>query len=296
MLGECQVGRAWAALDGQDRPVTVATLDGAAADDQRWREAFTNAADVLAQTPDGHRYVNADFDAGQPWVVYPSDGEVATERLFRPLGMDWQRTAAALPPVSAPPQPVSAPPQLPWTPQPWAMAPPQPVSGAPAPAYRSRPACRCRPSRPRPPPRIRWWPPAVPGSPRSRVRRVTGPASGSAAWSWPRCWPAAPGCSPVGGIWWGREDSVAAPYVETPCGAGLGGNWDALRDLPMVVRATAVAARSSARLSSAALHVLPAVPPRRPEPDRWPLRAADGAPAQGDGRVSSPAVKDRQAS
>lgn len=36
---------------------------------------------------------------------------------------------------------------------------------------------------------------------------------------------------PVCGIWWGRDDSMSALYLETPCGAGLGGNWDALRDL-----------------------------------------------------------------
>ncbi|WP_446218772.1 hypothetical protein [Micromonospora sp. IBHARD004] len=153
-VGECQVGRAWAALDGQDRPVTVAVLEGAAAGDQRWREAFANAANVLAQTVGGHRYVNADFTAAQPWVAYSSEEGGAAARLFQTLGMDYQPTATAevLPqppvvvvpppadgarptsapplPVSGAPQPISGPPQLPWTPQPWAMAP-QPVSGAP---------------------------------------------------------------------------------------------------------------------------------------------------------------------
>jgi hypothetical protein len=36
---------------------------------------------------------------------------------------------------------------------------------------------------------------------------------------------------PVCGIWWGRDNSMGALYLETPCEAGLGGNWDALRDL-----------------------------------------------------------------
>ncbi|MCZ7439429.1 hypothetical protein O7598_23705 [Micromonospora sp. WMMC241] len=130
-LGECQVGRAWAALDGQDRPVTVAVLEGAAAGDQRWREAFSNAANMLAQTPGGHRYVNADFAAAEPWIAYPSEEEGAAERLFRSLGMDYQRTPTAEmlppPPVAAP---VSPPPQMPWVPQPWAMSS-QPISGAP---------------------------------------------------------------------------------------------------------------------------------------------------------------------
>ncbi|WP_231929644.1 hypothetical protein [Micromonospora inositola] len=114
--------------------MSVVVLEGAAAGDQRWREAFTNAANVLAQTPGGHRYVNADFAATQPWVAYPSEEEGAAARLFQTLGMDYQRTPTAEmlppPPVSAPPQPVSGPPQLPWAPQPWAMAS-QPVSGAP---------------------------------------------------------------------------------------------------------------------------------------------------------------------
>ncbi|MEU7573553.1 hypothetical protein [Micromonospora sp. NPDC049240] len=35
--------------------MTVTTLDGAAAGDQRGQEAVTNAANVLAQAPDGHR-------------------------------------------------------------------------------------------------------------------------------------------------------------------------------------------------------------------------------------------------
>ncbi|GHJ13599.1 hypothetical protein TPA0908_15940 [Micromonospora sp. AKA38] len=42
-------------LDGQVCPVTMTTLDGAAAGDQRGQEAVTNAANVLAQAPDGHR-------------------------------------------------------------------------------------------------------------------------------------------------------------------------------------------------------------------------------------------------
>lgn len=134
VLGECQVGRAWAALDGQDRPVTVAVLEGAAAGDQRWREAFSNAANVLAQTPGGHRYVNSDLTAAQPWVAYLSEEEGAAARLFQSLGMDYQRTPTAEmlppPPVAALPQPISGPPQLPWSPQPWAVAS-QPISGAP---------------------------------------------------------------------------------------------------------------------------------------------------------------------
>ncbi|RQW83306.1 hypothetical protein DKL51_31785, partial [Micromonospora globispora] len=33
------------------------------------------------------------------------------------------------------------------------------------------------------------------------------------------------------GIWWDRDNETSALYMETLCEAGLGGNWDALRDL-----------------------------------------------------------------
>jgi hypothetical protein len=36
---------------------------------------------------------------------------------------------------------------------------------------------------------------------------------------------------PVCGIWWDRDDSMTAVYFETPCAAGIAGNWDALRDV-----------------------------------------------------------------
>ncbi|WP_433460478.1 hypothetical protein [Micromonospora sp. CA-248212] len=41
-----------------------------------------------------------------------------------------------------------------------------------------------------------------------------------------------PGNGPVMcGIWWDRDDRLGAVYFETPCEAGIAGNWDALRDL-----------------------------------------------------------------
>ncbi|TDC47061.1 hypothetical protein E1258_28885, partial [Micromonospora sp. KC207] len=85
--GVCQVGSAWWAVDSQDRLMNIAVLEGAAAADQPWREAFTNAADTLAQTPGGPRYVNADFAAARPWVAYPAEVENAADRLFGLLGM-----------------------------------------------------------------------------------------------------------------------------------------------------------------------------------------------------------------
>ncbi|MFC0508342.1 hypothetical protein [Micromonospora costi] len=132
MLGACQVGKAWAAVDGQGRFATVAVLDGVAASDPRWREAFANAANTLAHADGGHPVAGADFSAAHPWVAYTAEEGDAPRRLFQSLGLDYQPVPDA--PVSAPP--TSAPPasgvpkQVSGVPQ-QVSAPPQPVSGAP---------------------------------------------------------------------------------------------------------------------------------------------------------------------
>ncbi|MFJ6164867.1 hypothetical protein ACIQH6_07110 [Micromonospora orduensis] len=119
MLGACQVGKAWAAVDGQGQFATVAVLDGVAASDERWRVAFGNAANALAQAAGGHRYADADLTAAHPWVAYRAEEGHAPQRLFQSLGMDYQPVSDL--PVSAPP--TSAPPT---------SAPPTPpVSGVP---------------------------------------------------------------------------------------------------------------------------------------------------------------------
>ncbi|MFE9691463.1 hypothetical protein [Micromonospora sp. NPDC005806] len=130
-LGVCQVGTAWWAIDGQDRLVTVAVLEGAAAADQPWREAFANAANAMALTAGEQRYVNADFAAAKPWVAYPSEEGMGAQRLFQTLGMDLhpaETEAEVLVPetgtVAGPPQPVSGVPT---------SGPPSPTSGAPLP-------------------------------------------------------------------------------------------------------------------------------------------------------------------
>ncbi|MEU5907833.1 hypothetical protein ABZ780_26090 [Micromonospora sp. NPDC047467] len=126
MLGACQVGKAWAAVDGQGQFATVAVLDGVAASDERWRVAFGNAANALAQAAGGHRYAHADLTAAHPWVAYRAEEGHAPQRLFQSLGMDYQPVPDL--PVSAPP--VSAPP----TSAPPTSAPPasaSPVSGVP---------------------------------------------------------------------------------------------------------------------------------------------------------------------
>ncbi|MCW3815478.1 trypsin-like peptidase domain-containing protein [Micromonospora sp. DR5-3] len=147
-LGVCQVGTAWWAVDGQDRLVTVAVLEGAAAADQPWRQAFANAANAMAQAPGGQRYVNADFAAARPWAAYASEEGMGAQRLFQTLGMELQPAeseAEVLIPatgtVAQPPQPVSGAPvsgtptPTSGAPLPWAMhataVPQQPVEAAP---------------------------------------------------------------------------------------------------------------------------------------------------------------------
>ncbi|MGC4894586.1 trypsin-like peptidase domain-containing protein [Micromonospora sp. DT31] len=152
-MGVCQVGKVWWAIDGQDRLVTVAVLEGAAAADLPWREAFANAAGAMALTPGGQRYVNADFAAATPWAAYPYEEGMGGQRLFQNLGMDVHpaetEAETLIPeagPVADPPQQISAMPVSGSTPTsgaplPWAMhapvgpqpvsAPPQPVSSVP---------------------------------------------------------------------------------------------------------------------------------------------------------------------
>ncbi|WP_435204597.1 trypsin-like peptidase domain-containing protein [Micromonospora sp. bgisy143] len=133
VLGGSQVGKAWAAIDGQGRLVTVAVLDANVAATPAWREAFSATANALAQTQGGQTFVYADFGAAAPWVAYPAEAGPGAEKLFRALGVDYQPVPEdAGAPVSAPPQPVSGIPQQAGPPHP-VSAPPQPVSGAPQP-------------------------------------------------------------------------------------------------------------------------------------------------------------------
>ncbi|GAA4565344.1 hypothetical protein GCM10023176_13240 [Micromonospora coerulea] len=163
MMGVCQVGKVWWAVDGQDRLLTVAVLDQSVAEDSAWRRAFSGMADTLgAPGGTGRPYLAADFAAPAPWVAYPADGGPGAEHLFFALGQeirseqaDEESAEAVLgstaaqqsqpapwalqgdprlaPQVSSPPQPVSAPPQPVSAPPQPVSAPPQPVSGPPQP-------------------------------------------------------------------------------------------------------------------------------------------------------------------
>jgi hypothetical protein len=87
VMGVCQVGKAWWAVDGQDRLVTVAVLDSVVAEHPEWRQAFSGMAEVLAVSGGGGRpYIAADFDAPEPWAAYAADGGPGAEHLFQALG------------------------------------------------------------------------------------------------------------------------------------------------------------------------------------------------------------------
>ncbi|MFY1574727.1 trypsin-like peptidase domain-containing protein [Verrucosispora sp. WMMD703] len=133
MLGGSPVGKAWAAVDGQGRFVTVAVLDATVAATQGWREAFAGTANSLAQAPGGSPFTYADFSAAAPWVAYAAEAGPAAEKLFRALGVDYQPVPPAGTPVPGPPQPVSGAPQSVSGPPAPISGPPQPVSGAPQP-------------------------------------------------------------------------------------------------------------------------------------------------------------------
>ncbi|MGC4855748.1 sugar transferase [Micromonospora sp. DT4] len=90
VLGGSQVGKAWAAIGGQGRLVTVAVLDAAVAATPAWREAFSATANALAQTQGGQTFAYADFGAAAPWVAYPAEAGPGAEKLFRALGVDYQ--------------------------------------------------------------------------------------------------------------------------------------------------------------------------------------------------------------
>ncbi|SCL59393.1 trypsin-like peptidase domain-containing protein [Micromonospora chersina] len=89
VMGVCQVGKAWWAVDGQDRLVTIAVLDPAVAQDPAWRQAFSGMAETLAAPGgSGRPYLSADFAAKAPWAAYIADGGPGAEHLFFALGQE----------------------------------------------------------------------------------------------------------------------------------------------------------------------------------------------------------------
>ncbi|MEV6349558.1 hypothetical protein [Actinoplanes sp. NPDC051851] len=133
-LGSSQLGTVWAAVDGEGRELTVAVLEAGVASEQRWRDAFTSAANTLPQQKDGQRYVSADFSAAAPWVILASDGGPGAEQIFLALGADYQPIASGAPTPPPAPAPISMPTTTTSTTQAAPIATADPVETAPAPA------------------------------------------------------------------------------------------------------------------------------------------------------------------
>ncbi len=87
VLGSCQIGTVWSAVDVQGRPLTVAVLAPNA--DAHWRDAFAAAANALDQPRSGPHFLYADFSAAGPWVACPADGGPGAERVFLSLGQEY---------------------------------------------------------------------------------------------------------------------------------------------------------------------------------------------------------------
>ncbi|MET7666684.1 hypothetical protein [Micromonospora luteifusca] len=107
VLGGALVGKAWAAVDEQGRPRTVVLLEGPAAADPRWRDAFAHAVRMLTQAPGNHHYAEADLSATNPWVAYEGEQPDVPEQLFRLLQQDY-RPEDPTAPVSVSAAPVSS--------------------------------------------------------------------------------------------------------------------------------------------------------------------------------------------
>ncbi|HEU4424696.1 MAG TPA: hypothetical protein VFR67_19400 [Pilimelia sp.] len=91
VLGSCQVGTVWSAVDTQGRNLTVAVLTDTAGADHRWRDAFAAAANALADPRSGGPHVlYADFATAAPWVACTVEGGSGAERIFLALGQEYQ--------------------------------------------------------------------------------------------------------------------------------------------------------------------------------------------------------------
>jgi hypothetical protein len=97
ILGSCQAGKVWSAVDAQGQAIAVAVLEPPYATDQRWRDAFASAAYAVFNQDGDATYLQADFSATEPWVACAA-GE-SPEQIFVALGMDYRPTSA---PVQAP--------------------------------------------------------------------------------------------------------------------------------------------------------------------------------------------------
>ncbi|MEO3770031.1 hypothetical protein [Micromonospora sp. B9E7] len=256
-LGGSPVGKAWAAIDEQGRFVTVAVLDATVAATAGWREAFSGAADLLAQSADPTPYTYADFSAAAPWVAYSADVGPGAEKLFRALGVDYTPAPTSAPPTSAPPA-VSAPP---------VSAPPQPVSGGPPAPWAVQAApipSQLVSAAPHPISGVPASPAAVTSSPPAVPTPTSGPGGDAFASPVRRIAPSAPKPQRTG-LWIG----IAALVLVVLAGAGGVALWKGSggEDTPTV----------TASGSTLGPPPLPTAPPQAPgieppKPGAWPTQ------------------------
>ncbi|HEY3501551.1 MAG TPA: hypothetical protein VGN37_02055 [Actinocatenispora sp.] len=132
LLGAGAAGRVWRAYDQQGSQVTMAVLEGPAANDPQRRWQFNTTVEQVRQSSPAGAPVAADLVGQQPWVAYPDDGGATAANVFAAMGAPCEPVAA---PTSAQPGPVPQQPQPQHQPQPQPFAPgqplPTPVSGMP---------------------------------------------------------------------------------------------------------------------------------------------------------------------
>ena len=107
MLGSCPAGSVWSAVEPHGEQITVAILDADAAADERWREAFSSAAEALADpTARAPTFRYANFTARIPWVACGAGPGEGAERVFLTLGQDYRPAYPPVPrfAVSGPPR------------------------------------------------------------------------------------------------------------------------------------------------------------------------------------------------
>jgi hypothetical protein len=139
LVGSCDVGEVWSAVDAAGQPVTVAVLTGAAAQDQPWRDAFAATTYTLSGAGDGLPIVDADHTATEPWAACADEPGSGAAQIFMALGM--QITPATQPAAETRPTSPSTPAQTATATQaPLGETAPVAQAAAPASASAAEPA------------------------------------------------------------------------------------------------------------------------------------------------------------
>ena len=103
VLGRCDIGVVWSAVDDDGMPVSLAVMDESVAEDERWRRAFSVTTNALSRIADGGLpVVQVDFDAPAPWVASRPEPGLGPAQIFVALGVTFTPTRAVrldVPPV-----------------------------------------------------------------------------------------------------------------------------------------------------------------------------------------------------